>query len=86
MTRRGSPARAGCGPGSTGGAAVLNDYGSVTRARIPLVVGAVVIACFLMLVLILRAPLLAALAVILNLASVAAAIGVMALVCRIPDG
>jgi RND superfamily putative drug exporter len=39
-----------------------------------------------MLVLILRAPLLAALAVILNLASVAAAIGVMALVCRIPDG
>jgi putative drug exporter of the RND superfamily len=72
--------------GLTGGAAVLNDYGSVTRARIPLVVGAVVLACFLMLLLILRAPLLAALAVILNLASVAAAIGVMALVCRIPDG
>ena len=72
--------------GLTGGAAVLNDYGSVTRARIPLVVGAVVIACFLMLVLILRAPLLAALAVALNLASVAAAIGVMALVCRIPEG
>jgi len=72
--------------GVAGGAAVLNDYGSVTRARIPLVVGAVVIACFLMLLLILRAPLLAALAVVLNLASVAAAIGVMALVCRIPDG
>ncbi len=72
--------------GVTGGAAVLNDYGSVTRARIPLVVGAVVIACFLMLLLILRAPLLAAIAVVLNLASVAAAIGVMALVCRIPDG
>jgi RND superfamily putative drug exporter len=72
--------------GLTGGAAVLNDYGSVTRARIPLVVGAVVLACFRMLVLILRAPLLAALAVVLNLASVAAAIGVMALVCRIPDG
>ena len=58
----------------------------MTRARIPLVVGAVVIACFLMLVLILRAPLLAAIAVVLNLASVAAAIGVMALVCRIPEG
>ena len=72
--------------GLTGGAAVLNDYGEVTRARIPVVVGAVVIACFLMLVLILRAPLLAALAVVLNLASVAAAIGVMALVCRIPEG
>ena len=72
--------------GLTGGAAVLNDYGSVTRARIPLVVGAVVIACFLMLLLILRAPWLAGIAVVLNLASVAAAIGVMALVCRIPDG
>jgi RND superfamily putative drug exporter len=72
--------------GLTGGAAVLNDYGEVTRARIPVVVGAVVLACFLMLVLILRAPLLAALAVVLNLASVAAAIGVMALVCRIPEG
>ncbi len=72
--------------GVTGGAAVLNDYGSVTRARIPLVVGAVVIACFLMLLLILRAPLLAAIAVVLNLASVGAAIGVMSLVTRIPDG
>jgi RND superfamily putative drug exporter len=39
-----------------------------------------------MLVLILRAPLLAAIAVVLNLATVAAAIGVMALVCRIPEG
>ena len=72
--------------GLTGGAAVINDYGEVTRARIPLVVGAVVIACFLMLLLILRAPLLAAIAVVLNLGSVAAAIGVMALVCKIPDG
>ncbi len=72
--------------GVGGGAATVNDYGSVTRARIPLVVGAVVIACFLMLLLILRAPLLAAIAVGLNLASVAAAIGVMALVCRIPEG
>jgi putative drug exporter of the RND superfamily len=78
--------RSGLETGVTGGAAVLNDYGSVTRARIPLVVGAVVIACFLMLVAILRAPLLAALAVVLNLASVAAAIGVMSLVTRIPEG
>ena len=81
-----SAARAASQTGVTGGAAVLNDYGSVTRARIPLVVGAVVIACFLMLLLILRAPLLAAIAVVLNLASVAAAIGVMALVCLIPEG
>lgn len=72
--------------GVAGGAATVNDYGEVTRARIPLVVGAVVIACFLMLLLILRSPLLAAIAVVLNLASVGAAIGVMSLVCRIPDG
>jgi putative drug exporter of the RND superfamily len=72
--------------GVAGGAATVNDYGSVTRARIPLVVGAVVIACFLMLLLILRSPLLAAIAVVLNLASVGAAIGVMSLVCKIPDG
>jgi RND superfamily putative drug exporter len=72
--------------GLTGGAAILNDYGEVTRARIPLVVAAVVIACFLMLVLILRAPLLAAIGVVLNLGTVAAAIGVMTLVCQIPDG
>ena len=58
----------------------------MTQARIPLVVGAVVIACFLMLLLILRSPLLAAIAVVLNLASVGAAIGVMSLVCKIPDG
>jgi RND superfamily putative drug exporter len=39
-----------------------------------------------MLLLILRAPLLAAIAVVLNLASVAAAIGVMSLVTQIPEG
>jgi RND superfamily putative drug exporter len=72
--------------GLTGGAAVINDYGEVTRARIPLVVGAVIIACFLMLIVILRAPLLAGLAVLLNLGSVAAAIGVLALICQIPEG
>jgi RND superfamily putative drug exporter len=72
--------------GLTGGAATLNDYGTVTRERIPLVIAAVVLITFLMLVAILRAPLLAALAVVLNLASVGAAVGVMALVCRIPAG
>jgi RND superfamily putative drug exporter len=72
--------------GLAGGAAIVNDYAEVTRARIPLVVGAVVVACFLMLLLILRAPLLAGLAVVLNLASVTAAIGVMSLICRFPAG
>ncbi len=69
-----------------GGAATLNDYGSVTRSRIPVVIAAVILITFLMLVLLLRTPLLAAIAVLLNLASVGAAVGVMTLVCKIPAG
>jgi putative drug exporter of the RND superfamily len=72
--------------GLTGGAATLNTYGEATQERLPLVIGAFVLFTLLALVLILRAPLLALLAVGLNLASVAAAIGVMTLVCQIPEG
>jgi RND superfamily putative drug exporter len=72
--------------GVSGGAAVLNDYGSATKSRLPLVVGSIILITFLMLVALLRAPLLAALAVGLNLLSVAAAIGVVTLACRIPSG
>jgi RND superfamily putative drug exporter len=72
--------------GLSGGAAVLNDYGSATKSRLPLVVGSIVLITFLMLVALLRAPLLAAIAVGLNLLSVAAAIGVVTLVCQLPAG
>jgi RND superfamily putative drug exporter len=72
--------------GVSGGAAVLNDYGSATKSRLPLVVGSIVLITFLMLLWLLRAPLLAALAVGLNLLSVAAAIGVVTLACKIPAG
>ena len=72
--------------GVSGGAAILNDYGSATKSRLPLVIGAIVLITFLMLVAILRAPLLAALAVCLNLASVAAAVGVVSLICKVPAG
>ena len=72
--------------GVSGGAAILNDYGSATKSRLPLVIGAIVLITFLMLVAILRAPLLALLAVALNLASVAAAVGVVSLICKIPAG
>jgi len=72
--------------GLTGGAATLNTYGEATEARLPLVIGAFVLFTLLALVFVLRAPLLALLAVCLNLASVAAAIGVMTLVCQIPEG
>jgi putative drug exporter of the RND superfamily len=79
-------ARSGLETGVTGGAATLNTYGEATEARLPFVIGAFVLFTFLALVVFLRAPLLALLTVCLNLASVAAAIGVMSLVCKIPDG
>jgi RND superfamily putative drug exporter len=72
--------------GLTGGAATLNTYGEATEERLPLVIGAFVLFTLLALVFVLRAPLLALLAVCLNLATVAAAIGAMALVCQIPEG
>jgi putative drug exporter of the RND superfamily len=78
--------RPGYVAGVGGGTAVLNDYGSVTKSRLPLVVGSIVLITFLMLVALLRAPLLAALAVALNLLSVGAAIGVVTLACKIPAG
>jgi putative drug exporter of the RND superfamily len=79
-------AASGLETGVTGGAAVLNTYGEATEARLPLVIGAFVLFTLLALIVILRAPLLALLTVCLNLASVAAAIGVMTLVCQIPEG
>jgi putative drug exporter of the RND superfamily len=72
--------------GVSGGAAILNDYGSATKSRLPLVIGAIVLITFLILVAILRAPLLAALTVLLNLVSVAAAVGVVSLICKVPAG
>ena len=79
-------AASGLETGVTGGAATLNTYGEATEARLPLVIGAFVLFTLLALIVVLRAPLLALLTVCLNLASVAAAIGVMALVCQIPAG
>ena len=78
--------RPGFSAGLGGGAAVLNDYGTATKARLPLVIAAIVAITFLMLLALLRAPLLAAIAVALNLLSVAAAIGVVTLACKIPAG
>jgi RND superfamily putative drug exporter len=72
--------------GLTGGAATLNTYGEATQERLPLTIGAFVLFTLLALIVILRAPLLALIAVCLNLASVAAAIGVMTLICQLPAG
>jgi RND superfamily putative drug exporter len=72
--------------GVSGGAAIVNDYAAATKSRLPLVIGAIILITFLMLVAILRAPFLAALAIVLNLASVAAAVGVVSLICKVPAG
>ncbi len=75
----------GLATGVAGGAAQLNDYSRVTRARIPLVVAAITLVTFLVLVLILRALPLAAIAVGLNLATVAVAFGVLTLLFNLPE-
>jgi RND superfamily putative drug exporter len=71
--------------GVAGGAAQLNDYSRVTRERIPWVVAAITIATFLVLMVVLRALLLAAIAVLLNLLTVAVAFGVLTLLFNVPD-
>ena len=76
----------GLSTGVAGGPATVNDYDQVTRARIPWIVAAITIATFLMLVLVLRALLLAALAVALNLATVGVAFGVLTLLFNVPEG
>jgi putative drug exporter of the RND superfamily len=71
--------------GVAGGAAQLNDYSRVTRERIPWVVIAITIATFLVLMVVLRAVLLAAIAVLLNLLTVAVAFGVLTLLFNVPE-
>jgi putative drug exporter of the RND superfamily len=75
---------AGVSTGVAGGAAQLNDYSRVTRARIPFVIAAITLVTFLLLVLILRALPLAAIAVGLNLVTVAVAFGVLTLLFNLP--
>jgi putative drug exporter of the RND superfamily len=71
--------------GVAGGAAQLNDYSKVTRARIPWVIAAITLVTFLVLVAVLRAIPLAAIAVGLNLATVGVAFGVLTLLGQLPD-
>ena len=71
--------------GVAGGAAQLNDYSHVTRARMPWIVIAITVATFLMLMIVLRALPLAAIAVGLNLLTVAVAFGVLTVLSDIPD-
>lgn len=70
--------------GVSGASAQLNDYSHVTRARFPWIVIAITIATFLVLMIVLRALLLAAIAVVLNLLTVGVAFGVLTLLFNVP--
>ena len=72
--------------GVAGGAAQLNDYDEITKDRIPWVVIAITLVTLLMMIVIVRAPLLATVAVALNLATVGVAFGVIVLLFNVPDG
>lgn len=70
--------------GVAGGAAQLNDYSKIIRERIPWIIAVITLVTFLVLVVILRALLLAAIAVGLNLLSVGVAFGVLTILFHVP--
>jgi putative drug exporter of the RND superfamily len=72
--------------GVAGGAAQLNDYSQITRDRIPFIIAIITFVTFLVLVVVLRALLLAAIAVALNLLTVGVAFGILTLLFNVPDG
>jgi putative drug exporter of the RND superfamily len=72
--------------GVAGGAAQLVDYNDVVSHSIPILIVAITIVTFLMMVLILRALLLAAITVLLNLSTVGVAFGVLTLLFNVPAG
>jgi len=79
-------AASGTTTGVTGAAAELIDYTNVISERIPVMIAVITLATFLILLVILRAVLLAAIAVALNLVTVAVAFGVLTLLFDVPAG
>jgi len=79
-------AKTGLRTGVAGGAAQLADYNQVTRTHVPLVILAMTVVTFLALIFLLRAVILAALAVLLNLMTVGVAFGVLVLLFDVPAG
>ncbi|HWB70540.1 MAG TPA: MMPL family transporter, partial [Solirubrobacterales bacterium] len=79
-------AKTGLRTGVAGGAAQLTDYNHITRTHVPLVILAMTLVTFLALIVLLRAVILAALAVVLNLATVGVAFGVLVLLFNVPAG
>ena len=82
----GLAAATGATTGVAGAAAEVIDFTSVISERVPLLVAVITLATFLIMVVILRAILLAAIAVTLNLATVAVAFGVLTLLFNVPEG
>jgi RND superfamily putative drug exporter len=74
----------GLSTGVAGGAAQLNDFSHVTRARIPYVIAVITLVTLLVLIAVLRAIPLAVIAVGLNLATVGVAFGVLTLLFHVP--
>jgi putative drug exporter of the RND superfamily len=70
--------------GVAGGAAQLNDYSHITRERIPWIIALITLVTFLVLVVVLRALLLAAIAVGLNLLTVGVAFGILTILFNVP--
>jgi len=82
----GLAAASGTTTGVAGGAAQLIDYSDAISERVPLMIAVITLATFLILVVVLRAVLLAAIAVALNLVTVAVAFGVLTLLFEVPAG
>ena len=78
--------KAGLQTGVAGGAAQLTDYNQIMRSHVPLVILAMTLITFLALVAILRALILALVAVVLNLMTVGVAFGVLVLLFHVPAG
>ncbi|HVV90393.1 MAG TPA: MMPL family transporter [Solirubrobacterales bacterium] len=76
---------AGLETGVAGGAAQLNDYSKITKDRIPWIIATITLVTFLVLVVVLRALLLAAIAVGLNLLTVGVAFGILTLFFHLPE-
>jgi RND superfamily putative drug exporter len=79
-------AATGTAAGVTGSAAELIDYTNTISERIPLMIAVITLATFLILAIVLRALPLAAIAVGLNLVTVAVAFGVLTLLFDVPAG
>jgi RND superfamily putative drug exporter len=77
---------AGLATGVAGGVAQVNEFSRVTRDRIPLIIAVITFVTFLILIVVLRSIPLAAIAVGLNLTTVAVAFGVLTLLFEVPAG